>query len=121
MNETQVDQALTQKKFALVTDSELVDMALGSWATMNAVLTKLTRRQLAILIKAELEFKRRPDILKRLYQRLTRVRARSELAALLTANSRLTEGDKSTDVWTTHGLVWLHDELSRQDTRKKRA
>jgi hypothetical protein len=103
-----------------VSDSELVEMALGSWATMNAVLTKLTRRQLAVLIKSELEFKRRPDIIKRLYQRLTRVRARSELAALLTANARLVEGDNSTDVLTTHGLTWLYEELSRQEHRKKR-
>ena len=56
--------------------------ALRNIAYLNAVLTRLTRRQIAELIAVELAGGRRKPILKRLHQRLCRLRAYEEYAEL---------------------------------------
>lgn len=52
--------------------------ALASWRALNAQLAKLSEREVGRLLTVERANKRRPNILKRLHQRLTRLRAARE-------------------------------------------
>lgn len=62
--------------------------ALGSWHTLNAVIGGLTESELESLLKNEVENKRRPMIIKRLHQRLNRVRITRERKELLKVKRR---------------------------------
>lgn len=64
------------------TDAQLVEAYLGGWHTLMPVLTRLSRHQVAVLIRAELEGKKRKPLLTRLHQRLTRLRSAAELTEL---------------------------------------
>lgn len=81
-----------------IVDDQLIDEALRGWHTLNPMLPKLSRRQVARLLEAELQGSRRASIVKRLYQRLARVRANEEFKQLVAVKR--------------HGrLEWLTREL----------
>lgn len=65
-----------------VADNVLIDTALPNWTTLNAVLAHLSRRQVAVLLVHELSNLERDPIVKRLHQRLVRLRADEELRQL---------------------------------------
>lgn len=93
------------KDLSLLTNQQLVEYYLGGWHTLTPVLTRLSRRQLATLIEAELNGRRRGAILTRLHQRLTRMRAREE-------QLRLSQMAATTDVYKRGDLpTWLKEEL----------
>lgn len=69
---------------------------LDNWRTINQVLMTLTRKEVVQLIMLERESHRRARILKRLHQRLCRLRAIEEEKSLLKPGK--------------HPL-WLHEEL----------
>lgn len=71
--------------FALKTVEALIDEgALGGWHTINPLLGKLTRAQIAGLIYAEMQANRRPNLLKRLHQRFCTMRQVEEWVELAT-------------------------------------
>lgn len=92
-------------EFALVDQAELATTALANWALTNAVLMKLNRRQVANLLWAELRGKRRRNIVRRLHQRLCRLRALDEEGAL--AQGREFPNEQS----FLHSLDWLRREV----------
>lgn len=72
-----------KNQWAGVTDVELIETALGNWATLNAILADISRRQTAVLLEAELRGANREVIIKRIHQRLARLRTNAELKELL--------------------------------------
>lgn len=71
--------------FDLVSDENLAEQVLGHWQGMNRVLKDagLTRRQLAVLLMAELQGKRRANILKRLHQKFCTLRQLDEYGEIV--------------------------------------
>lgn len=99
-----------RSEFSLLGDEALIEQALGGWHTLNPIITKLTRRQLRVLIRAELRGKHRADIIKRLHQRFTRERANAELTALHEAYTRLEDGSDVETVLADAALQFLAQE-----------
>lgn len=89
--------------FALKTVEALMDEgALGGWHTINPLLGKLTRAQIAGLILAEMRDKRRPNLLKRLHQRFCTMRQVEEWVELATLE---------TNPIPVNGFKWLAREI----------
>lgn len=86
-------------------DATLVEVALPNWQTLNHVLGHLTRRQVAVLLVAELRANRRDNLVVRLHQRLARLRTSDESKQLLKM------GDLPASLIGA-GLGWLQEELS---------
>jgi hypothetical protein len=73
-----VSKKAKNNNWSSVSDAELVETALPNWQTLNTVLGNLSRRQVAVLLAHEFIGQRRDPILKRLHQRLARLRAIDE-------------------------------------------
>lgn len=114
-----MDETKDTRRLASLPDNELVAEVLGSWATVNASITKLSRRQLVVLIDEELRGKRRVDILKRVHQRFCQVRRKQELGALNNCVLELDNGAPGPDVFNDQTLGWLSRELVRQEDPPK--
>lgn len=65
--------------FTLLTLEELIPIALTNWVRFNRILVRLTRKQVARLLEFELiAGERRPTFVKRMHQRLVRLRSMEE-------------------------------------------
>ncbi len=60
-----------------------ISIALKSWRSLNSVITQLTERELDRALSLERSNDRRPNVIKRLHQRLNRLRVNRELKQLL--------------------------------------
>jgi hypothetical protein len=56
--------------------------ALASWRALNEIIGELSETEVAQLLVVERANKRRPNVVKRLHQRLTRLRMKRERAEL---------------------------------------
>jgi hypothetical protein len=63
--------------------TELAARCLGHWAVVSKTVGSLTEEQIHQLIKFELVNKQRPEVLKRLHQRYSTLRAKREREQLL--------------------------------------
>ncbi len=112
------EQKTDARRLASLSDEELVSEVLSSWATVNSTVTKLSRRQLAVLIRAELLGKAREDIIKRIHQRFCQVRRKDELRALYLAGVRERYGAGGN--MNDEDTAWLIGEVARPEPIKKR-
>lgn len=68
---------------------------LGNWRSINSVLRLLSEPEVRAMLKVELATLKRPDIVVRLHQRLTRLRAQRERARLMARLARMARKSKA--------------------------
>lgn len=96
---------------ALLDGPALAETALGGWHTLNPLLMRLSRQQVAFLLRAELLGRRREPLLTRLHQRLSQLRRVDEWATLVEAARGLGNGG-ALDEHRFGPLAWLWRELA---------
>lgn len=88
-----------------ISNDELATDALASWGRLNELMSKLTQPQVAYLLMTELYGGRRDQFIKRLHQRLARMRTVHELKQLRQLPVELKPSLHD------HDLDWLLTEL----------
>lgn len=102
----------TDNQFALVSDASLIETVLGGWNTLNSAITKLTKRQVAVLLIAELGGKQREPILRRLHQRYGIMRSKDEWKALSSMMKDGVDTNGVMDKLRVYNLHAIKDEVA---------
>lgn len=101
----------TNNQFELVSDASLIEIVLGGWNTLNSAITKLTKRQVAVLLVAELGDKQREPILRRLHQRYGILRSKDEWRGISFMMKNKIDQTEVVDKLRTYNLDSIREEV----------
>lgn len=101
----------TDNQFELVSDASLIEIVLGGWNTLNSAITKLTKRQIAVLLVAELGDKQREPILRRLHQRYGILRSKEEWRGISLMMKNKVDAENVVDKLHSYNLDAIRQEV----------